>query len=517
MKGEKLQDAIGMIDEEMIKDAENVQATKPMVVWWQYASVAAVLVVLISIGVVFLRNDGHKVDKGAGASTNQIVQTETEDDTTKDITKETEKPTQIVENDTTIDVSGEHSTSAGVENPTASTDSAGSSMNSMAVYEAVYPKGQSDLFKDYQNLDIDLSDFYGATLKQLLVNTNGENKVYSPVNLYMMLCMMAEVTNGNSRQQLLDLIGAKDINQVRTEANAVWEAIYSDDGQMINVLANSVWLDNDVEFNADTLKNLSNYYYASAYTGDMGTKDLDEALKNWINAQTGNLLKDQVKDICTSEESLFALASTVYYRGRWRCEFDETVTGTFRGSDGEQNCDFMKQDMYKHYYWGENFSAVAQNIDKGGDMWFILPDEGVSVDELVADAEVLSMLNDYYDWENQKYIKVNMSVPKFDVAAEFDMEESLKALGVRDIFDCTIADFSPMSATEQMEVAEIEHGARVAIDEEGCIAAAYTVAITDGATMPEDGEVDFVLDRPFMFVITQRNELVFAGVVNQID
>ncbi len=498
MKGEKLQDAIGMVDEEMIKDAENVQVKRPVVMWWRYASAAAVLVVLISIGVVFFRNDSHKVDKGAGTSTNQIVQTDTE-------------------NDTTIDVSGEHSTSADVENPTASTDSTGSSMNSMAVYEAVYPKGQSGLFKDYQNLDIDLSKFYGTTLKQLLINSNGENKVYSPVNLYMMLCMMTEVTDGNSRQQLLDLIGAKDINQVRAEANAIWKAIYSDDGQMINVLANSVWLDWDAQFNDDTLKNLSNYYYASSFAGDMGTKEFDDALKNWINAQTGNLLKDQVKDICTSEESLFALASTVYYRGRWRDEFKETVTGTFYGSNGEQNCDFMKQDMYKHYYWGDKFSAVAQNIDKGGDMWFILPDEGVSVDELLVDDEILKFLSENYEWKNQKYLKVNMSVPKFDVAAEFDMEESLKAMGVKDIFDCTIADFSPMSATEQMEVAEIEHGARVAIDEEGCIAAAYTVAITDGATIPEDGEVDFVLDRPFIFVITRRNELVFAGVVNQMD
>ncbi len=497
MKGEKLQDAIGLVDEEMVKDAENPQVIKRSVKWWRYASAAAaVLILVISLGVVFLRDKGDDTDKGAGGVSQQIVQ-------------ETENPTQMVENDTTV--------GRNEENPTASTGNTGSSLHGMAISEAVYPKDETGLYEDYRNLDIDLQGFYSKTLANFLSNSNGENKVFSPVNLYMMLCMVTELTDGNSRQQILDLIGAEDVEQVRKEANAIWKAVYSDDGEMINVLANSVWLHKDVDFNEDTLKKLSSYYYASSYTGDMGTEDMNEALRSWINAQTGNLLSDKVNGIETDYDSLFALASTIYYRGRWYDEFHETVTGTFYGSSGEQSCEFMKQEMNKHYYWGENFSAVLQSIDKGGAMWFILPDEGVSIDELLADDEVLSFVNENYMWENHKYIKVNLSVPRFDVEAEFDMEESLKSMGVIDIFDSGLADFSPMCDSGNMEVAEITHGARVAIDEEGCIATAYTVMITDGATIPEGGEVDFVLDRPFMFVITQRNELLFAGVVNQMN
>ena len=56
---------------------------------------------------------------------------------------------------------------------------------------------------------------------------------------------------------------------------------------------------------------------------------------------------------------------------------------------------------------------------------------------------------------------------------------------------------------------------RVAIDEEGCTAAAFTAMETCGAAMPPDEEVDFVLDRPFIFVITGDSGLpMFAGVVN---
>ena len=53
------------------------------------------------------------------------------------------------------------------------------------------------------------------------------------------------------------------------------------------------------------------------------------------------------------------------------------------------------------------------------------------------------------------------------------------------------------------------------IDEEGVQAAAYTVITGAGSAMPPDEEVDFVLDRPFAFVVTLSDKLpLFAGVVN---
>ena len=54
------------------------------------------------------------------------------------------------------------------------------------------------------------------------------------------------------------------------------------------------------------------------------------------------------------------------------------------------------------------------------------------------------------------------------------------------------------------------------VDEEGCIAAAYTVMAAAGAAMPPDETVDFVLDRPFVFVITSDSGLpLFAGMVKK--
>ena len=65
----------------------------------------------------------------------------------------------------------------------------------------------------------------------------------------------------------------------------------------------------------------------------------------------------------------------------------------------------------------------------------------------------------------------------------------------------------------------VEHGARVKIDEEGVEAAAYTVIMLKGNSMPlELDEIDFTLDRPFIFLMTGADgNLLFTGVVNSVQ
>lgn len=85
------------------------------------------------------------------------------------------------------------------------------------------------------------------------------------------------------------------------------------------------------------------------------------------------------------------------------------------------------------------------------------------------------------------------------------------------LIDATVADFSPMtSKVAEIFLSKADHAARVAIDEEGVTAAAYTVMMMAGAAAPPEEEMDFVLDRPFLFAITGADGLpLFVGVVNR--
>ena len=167
------------------------------------------------------------------------------------------------------------------------------------------------------------------------------------------------------------------------------------------------------------------------------------------------------------------------------------------------------------YFWGEKFGAVQKIFGMGeGRMLFILPDEGVSVYDLLEDEQVIDFINKGQSFGQAKTLTVDLSIPKFDISSKNDIIGELKALGITDVYDAEKADFTPLSDKDQIWVDKVEHGVRVIVDEEGVKAAAYTVEKASGADLPPDDYIDFILDRPFMFVISMGDGIpMFVGIV----
>ena len=455
MKSEKLQDAIGMVDEKLVIRAEASGKKSRRFGRKQWvALIAAVLVLAIGAGVVF-----------------------------------------------------------GGRNPLM--------LNVYAIALAEYPETK-DGQREYYGKGESLSGFFGATVGEFLSGADGENVVYSPLNVYMALAMLAEITDGDSRSEILSVLGSDSIESLRTQANAVWNANYRDDGKVTSILASSIWLDEGLSYKQETIDILKNYYYASSFEGKMGSAGYNKVLQSWLNDQTGGMLEKYVSGEEFSAETVIALATTVYFQAKWQNEFNDSnnTDGIFHSPVGDLECEFMNKKIHTGIcYWGDKFLAVGQNLKNtgGGAMYFILPDEGVSIDELVKDAQVQQFITSQRRYENSKGVRINFSVPKFDVASKMDLGSGLQNLGVTSCFDVNTSDFSPIFADGQKaEVDRISHAARVEIDEKGVKAAAYVVITEPGSAQPPDEEIDFILDRPFVFVIINGDGLpLFVGVVNQ--
>ena len=340
----------------------------------------------------------------------------------------------------------------------------------------------------------------------------------------MAIAMLAELTDGESRQQLLDVLGSDGIDSLRSQANDVWNAQYRDDGATVMRLANSIWLNEDVTFHQNTMNELANTYYASSYQGKMGSDEFNRELQDWLNDQTGGLLEEAAQGVTLDPDTVMALASTIYYSANWASDFskDNTAPDVFHGAAGDETVDFMHKSFDQHsYYWADRFTAVSLPMENsGGRMWMLLPDEGVSVDELLTDEDVEALLTAPSEWEQQRKMLIHLSMPKFDVSSEFDLREALTALGITDVFDPSVSDFSPMTDdVDSIYVSKAQHDVRVTVDEDGVEAAAFTVMAMSGAGAPADEveEIDFTVDRPFLFAIMSDDNLpLFAGVVNQI-
>lgn len=386
------------------------------------------------------------------------------------------------------------------------------------VYDAWWEARRAQLDQPEGYAD-NLDGFFRKSIAEFLSDAAGENRVCSPVNVYMALSMLAELTDGESRSQILTLLGAESMEALRTQAASVWNANYCKDGAVTSVLANSLWLNENIAFRQSTMDTLAKSYYASSYQGEMGSAEFNKALQDWLNEQTGGLLEEQAGQLGMDQDTILALASTIYFQAKWHNTFSEgnTTEGSFHGPGGDLTCEFMHQSDSRTYFWGEKFAAVNQRLEGSGGMWLILPDEGVDVEALLTDEETMDLVLSKEEWENSKYLIVNLAMPKFDVVSDISLSEGLQNLGITDVFDGAVSDFSPMTTDiEEIFVSQASHAARVTVDEEGCTAVAYTVMMAAGAGMPPEEEVDFVLDRPFLFVITGASGMpLFVGIVNQ--
>ncbi len=389
-------------------------------------------------------------------------------------------------------------------------------LQAMAISQADYDQHRKLSWEEGSPLAGQLQPFFAESMGQILESAGQENKAYSPVNLYMALAVTAELSGGNG--QLLQLLDADSLEGLRAQANLVWNACYYDNHNQ-TLLANSVWLQEDMNYNREVLDTLAETYFTSSYEADFGTSGTNRAIGSWLDQQTGNLLQDSTSNIDLSPQTVFALYSTVYYQAKWASEFSKknNTEGIFHGVK-DATCTFMnKEKMTGVYYWGEDFGAVALHLKDGSNMWLILPDEGKTVQDVLSTGAYLEAL--WEETENQKAMKINLSLPKFDISTGGALTEDLQAMGITEIFDRNAGAFSGfVQGDMQVWVDAVNQATRVAIDEEGVTAASYIEIPGAGSAAPPEEIIDFILDRPFLFVITNRYDLpLFAGVVNDLN
>lgn len=363
-------------------------------------------------------------------------------------------------------------------------------------------------------------EFFKTAVTELMTKEGGSNVVISPTNIYIALGMLADCASGETREQILSLLGEDDVSSCRAAASAVWNAVYTDDGITRCVLADSLWMRDDTPYNGELVKTLAEKYFASSFVGEMGSDDYNDMLRRWIAEQTGKDIENYSGEEKLSPDTVLALVSTIHFVSDWSEGFNVAMTKkeVFHGtSDAE--CDFM-HGTAECVYFGDGFTAVDKHFRNNEyKMTFILPDEGVTLDELLKNDSVLDFIThtDHSVWANADEIILN--VPKFDVDSKLDLIPGLEHLGVTDAFVPGTADFSPVSdEADSPYVSDVSHAARFYINEEGCEGAAYTRVVMRVGAPATFKRFELTLDRPFIFVVRGVDDLpLFVGVVCDVN
>jgi serpin B len=170
----------------------------------------------------------------------------------------------------------------------------------------------------------------------------------------------------------------------------------------------------------------------------------------------------------------------------------------------------MHQKDHFGYTQGSGYQALELKYDTYNmSMVIILPDEGTFEEfESSLTGEKVSDIIDGME-DNTCVI---LTMPKFGFESGFNLEETLKAMGMTDAFS-TAADFSGIFGGMGYWLDEVYHQATITVDEDGTTAAAATgvVAVLGASQYPP--EVN--LNHPFIFMIRdiETNTILFVGRV----
>jgi serpin B len=111
--------------------------------------------------------------------------------------------------------------------------------------------------------------------------------------------------------------------------------------------------------------------------------------------------------------------------------------------------------------------------------------------------------------------KVDLTLPKFKMTAEFELSKTLSEMGMPLAFTDK-ADFSGICSSEQLQIGAVVHKAFVDVDEKGTEAAAATaVGVKAAMAVAPRPPVVFKADHPFLFLLRDRttDSVLFMGRV----
>jgi len=371
-------------------------------------------------------------------------------------------------------------------------------------------------------------DFSSDSTAEILIETpdgNGaENTVFSPLSVYMALSMAAECADGKTRDELLAALSVNDIGELRDVNESLFRSLSFDDYNTYCKVANSVWLNNKWELDSRTLKTIADKYYAVSFSKDFSDPKVPSEISDWIYTNTSGKLRPMI-EINSPESEILRIINTVTFKEKWKSEFSKPSPDKFNLRDGSVlECDFLhREQLYSTVKIGfaENFMKYAVGMQDNYQMNFILPDEGTDINDIVSDKSAMhDIYSDSIEYQDRG---IRFAVPVFDISSKFSLIDASKRLGMIDAFNPYEGNFTNIIDYEKNNIeaafiSEITHEATVKIDEKGCEAAAYTLigmSATGCLPPPSEDPVDFILDRPFFWYISDNyGTPLFSGIIN---
>ena len=343
-----------------------------------------------------------------------------------------------------------------------------------------------------------MGGFSFRTGAELLSGAQSPNVNYSPVSLYYALSLASMGAEGQTRQELMELMGVEEEELLKSQAQNFYHHYFIQNEIGQQNLGNSLWVDDSARLKEGFAKEAADFFYTEMFQGDLNDPRFCQARGQWVKDHTGGVLAPEFEP---NPEAVLSILNTVYFKDEWVDNFleEDTAPATFSREQGDPvTVDFMNQTITGAFTRGENFLRAGLPMKNGSSMIFVLPDEGVSAASLAASE---ASLREAFTGGEDSYGTITWKVPKFSFGSDLDLKALLMQLGVESAFSGEKADFSRLlENSKDVFIDSVKQQSHIGIDEKGVEAAAFTQIMFCGSGCPED-EAHMVLDRPFLYAI----------------
>ncbi len=351
--------------------------------------------------------------------------------------------------------------------------------------------------------------------RELAAEDKDSNIFISPLSILLALAMTYNGAVGETSLAMGEALefSGMDLEELNRGFRDLMVAIENADSDIDMAIANSIWLREGFKPEEDFVDRNEKYYGSEVKELDFSTPDAVDTINGWISDATREKIKKMLREI--PPDVIMYLINAIYFKGTWTYEFDEnlTVDEDFNLLDGSsKKVPTMVQRRDFKYFEGDDFSSVR--LPYGQDkmaMYMILPDAGVGVDTVLEsfDGDTWNKITGSFS-----EIEVNIHMPRFKMEYGIKLlNTTLSSLGMGIAFGPE-ADFSGIAP--DIFISRVLHKAVIEVNEKGSEAAAVTVVeMVESAMIEEPELIEFIVDRPFFFVISddRSGSILFMGKV----
>lgn len=364
-----------------------------------------------------------------------------------------------------------------------------------------YPSLNYEVGSIDNDMIAEINHFSYKLIKKIF--TVQDNQLFAPLSLYMALSMLVEGTSSTTSAELENLLGQKR-EKLTKQLKLIYENNYYSNQNGRVYLANSLWLKKGLKINSEYLNFIKDNFYAQSYEIDFTKRKEKDKIIKWINYYTENVLKLDRNNYQIEDNLALLLLNTIYFDNKWLIAYDKekTVEDTFYlDKNNTKMVEYMNHQISTLYKKTSEYVVVMDYFENNNTITYIMPT--IPFDKLCS-KDFTSFTNDLVMGE------VNLSVPKFDYSKEYNLNEALKSLGVRKIFEKD----SLNKIGENLSVNYIKQNVGIKLSESGAkVAAVTSIGIMKSSLVVDP--ITIKLDRPFLYLIKDANNvLLFVGILN---